>query len=193
MANEPNQPKERSEMLRNMFVRLRDETYGRVKELRGEQEQERDLPPADEVDFARSTSDVEMHAGLIAREEEKLRFIDEALARLETGVYGICQECHAPIPIERLTVLPFAAYCVECQERRNRTGRGWGEGATVAPYDQQWTVPEEMEEPAQREYRSTGPEEEVGIHFERPFGPEEPVQPTAARKRRKSSPKKRSS
>jgi len=63
----------------------------------------------------------------------------------------------------------------------------------LAPYDQQWTVPEEMEEPAEREYRSTGPEEEVAIHFERPFGPEEPVQPAPARKRRSNSPKKRSS
>jgi DnaK suppressor protein len=186
MAAKKKQPEERGEMLRNMLVRLRDEIYGRVKELRGDQEQESEPPPADEIDVARVTSDVGMHAGLIAREEEKLRFVDEALARLETGIYGICLECHAAIPIERLHVLPFAAYCVECQEKRNRTKRGWGEGGTLAPYDQQWTVPEEMEESVEREYTSTGPEEEVAIHYERPFGPEQPVQPVPARKRHKT-------
>jgi RNA polymerase-binding transcription factor DksA len=160
--------------------------YGRVKELRGDQQQESEPSPADEIDLARTTSDVETHASLIAREEEKLRFVDEALARLETGIYGKCLECRMAIPIERLNVLPFAAYCVECQEKRNRSRRGWGEGTTLAPYDQQWTVPEEMEEPAEREYTSTGPEEEVAIHYERPFGPEQPVQPAPARKRHKT-------
>jgi len=189
MAVGPKQPEERNETLRNMLVRLRDETYGRVKELRGEQEQESEPPPADDIDLARATADTETHASLIAREEEKLRFVDEALARLETGIYGICLECHGAIPVERLTVLPFAAYCVECQEKRNRGRRGWAEGGTLAPYDHQWTVPEEMEETAEREYTSTGPEEEVAIHYERPFGPEEPVQPTPARKRHKSSQK----
>jgi RNA polymerase-binding protein DksA len=188
MTVEPKQQEERNETLRNMLVRLRDETYGRVKELRGEQQQESEPPPADDIDLARATSDVETHAGLIAREEEKLRFADEALARLETGIYGTCLECHATIPIERLSALPFAAYCVECQ-KRNRSRRGWGEGGTLAPYDQQWTVPEEMEEPAGREYPSTGPEEEVTIHYERPFGPEEPVKPTPVRKRHKTSQK----
>jgi len=189
MAIETKQSEERHEILRKMLVRLRDETYGRVKELRGEQEQESEPPPADDIDLARATSDVETHAALIAREEEKLRFVDEALARLETGTYGMCLECHAPIPIERLNVLPFAAYCVECQEKRNQTKKGWGEGTTLAPYDQQWTVPEEMEEPGDREYRSTGPEEEVAIHYERPFGPEEAVQPAPARRRHRPSQK----
>jgi len=89
MAIQPKLPKKRGEMLRNMLVRLRDETYGRVKELRGDQEQEREVPPADEIDFARSTSDVEMHAGLIAREEEKLRFV----ARRLPGLRLACTEC----------------------------------------------------------------------------------------------------
>ena len=59
------QPEERNEMLRNMLVRLRDETYGRVKELRGDQEQESEPPPADDLDLARATCDIETHASLI--------------------------------------------------------------------------------------------------------------------------------
>ncbi len=183
----------RREMVRNMLVRLRDETYERVKEFRRDQEQEAEPPPADEMDAARSTADVETHAGLIARQEEKLRFVDEALARLDAGKYGACLGCHEPIPIERLIALPFAAYCVDCQEKRNRAKRGWGEGATIPPYDQQWTLPEEMEESSEREYRSTGPEEEATVHFQRPFGPEEPTESAPGRKKRRArSQKKRS-
>jgi DnaK suppressor protein len=189
MTVEPIDVQERKAMLRNMLARLRDETYGRIKQLRGDQQQESEPPPADDLDLARTSSDLETHASLIAREEEKLRFTDEALARLETGIYGICLECRARISIDRLRVLPFAAYCVECQEKRNRSRTGWGDGGTLAPYDQLWTVPEEMEEPAGREYTSTGPEEEVTVHFERPFGPEKPVEPTPARKRHKTSQK----
>ncbi len=84
---------ERRNMLRNMLVRLRDETHQRVKELRRDQEQEAEPPPADEMDMARSTADIEMHAGLIARQEETLRFVDEALSRLDAGRYGICLGC----------------------------------------------------------------------------------------------------
>ena len=184
---------DRRELLRDMLVRLRDETYERVKELRRDQEQEAEPPAADEMDVARSTADVEMHAGLIARQEEKLRFVDEALSRLDSGKYGTCPGCHGPIPIERLIALPFAAYCVDCQDKRNRAGRGWGEGTTIPPYDQQWTLTEEMEEPSEREYLKTGPEEEVSVRFQRPFGPEEPREPApASGKRRAGSRKKRS-
>lgn len=174
---------DRHELLRNMLLRLRDETYERVKELRRDQEHEAEPPPADEMDMARSSADVEMHAGLIARQEEKLRFVDEALARLDAGNYGRCLGCHEPIPSERIIALPFAAYCIDCQQKRNRAKRDWGEGTTIPPYDQQWTLPEEMEEPSEREYRSTGPEEEVTVRFQRPFGPEEPKEPAQVRRK----------
>ncbi|MGO9263538.1 MAG: TraR/DksA family transcriptional regulator [Candidatus Binataceae bacterium] len=141
---------DRRGMLREMLLRLRDETYAKVKEFRRDQEQEAEPSPADEMDLARSSADVEMHASLIARQEEKLRFVDEALSRLDVGKYGTCLGCKGPIPIERLIALPFAAYCVDCQQKRNRARHDWGAGTTIAPYDHQWTVPEEMEEPVER-------------------------------------------
>jgi DnaK suppressor protein len=49
---------------------------------------------------------------------EKLRLIDEALARLDEGSYGICDDCGGVIPPKRLAALPWAVYCVPCQERR---------------------------------------------------------------------------
>lgn len=46
----------------------------------------------------------------------QLRFIDEALDRIETGDYGICLSCDGEIPPKRLNALPWARYCVPCQE-----------------------------------------------------------------------------
>lgn len=47
----------------------------------------------------------------------QLRQIQEALDRLELGEYGICLSCEAAIPAKRLRALPWAKYCVPCQER----------------------------------------------------------------------------
>lgn len=194
MANQSkNTDTNRREMLEGMLIRLRDMTYERVKRLRRDQEQEAEPPPADEMDVARATSDVETHAGLIALEEDKLRFVDEAIARLETGRYGACLGCHEPIPLERLQAIPFAAYCVDCQTTRNHARRNWSEGGTIQPYDQQWTVPEEMEEPTERAYRTTGPEEEVPVRFEQPFGPEERRGPKPTTKRKRAPARKKPS
>jgi len=47
---------------------------------------------------------------------EKLRRIMDALDRLDHASYGICEECGTEINEKRLQVMPFAAYCLECQE-----------------------------------------------------------------------------
>ena len=151
------------ELLREMLQRLQDETYQRIKDLRRDQQQESSSEPGDEVDSANMIEEIDTHAGLIARAEEKLKFLDEALARLDAGKYGRCLGCHEAIPLERLKALPFAAYCIDCQEKRNHAKFGWGEGTMIPPYDHQWTAPEEMEEPAEREYLSTAPEEQLTL------------------------------
>jgi DnaK suppressor protein len=154
--------------LREMLMRLQKQTSDRIRELRRDEDQEAETGPADEMDLARATQEVETHAGLVAGAEEKLRFLDEALTRLEQGRYGSCLGCHGPIPIERLTVLPFAAYCVDCQQKRNRAHHDWAEGVMIQPYDQQWTLPEEMAEPTEREHRSTAIEEELAVGYREP-------------------------
>ncbi len=158
------------EQLREMLIQLQNEAYQRIRDLRRDQRQESESEPEDEMDSARTTAEIETHAGLIAREEEKFKYLDEALARLEAGTYGRCLACGGAIPIERLMAIPFASYCIDCQEKRNRAKVSWGEGGTIPPYDHQWTVPEEMEEPAEREGRSTDPEEQLTIRSREPLG-----------------------
>jgi len=48
---------------------------------------------------------------------DQLRMINEALDRIESGDYGVCMGCEENIPDKRLTALPWARYCVPCQEK----------------------------------------------------------------------------
>ena len=47
----------------------------------------------------------------------QLRQVEEALDRLELGEYGRCLACEAPIAPKRLQAVPWAKYCLTCQEK----------------------------------------------------------------------------
>jgi DnaK suppressor protein len=43
--------------------------------------------------------------------------LEAALNRLAGGAYGICQNCHQPICAKRLEAVPWAEFCVRCEEK----------------------------------------------------------------------------
>ncbi len=49
------------------------------------------------------------------RSDQQLVLVEEALARLDDGTFGICVRCGQPIASERLEALPWAARCIDCQ------------------------------------------------------------------------------
>lgn len=49
--------------------------------------------------------------------ENRIEELEAALGRAEKGLYGVCEECGATIPPERLAVLPFATLCVACASK----------------------------------------------------------------------------
>ncbi|UCD86189.1 MAG: TraR/DksA family transcriptional regulator [Deltaproteobacteria bacterium] len=54
------------------------------------------------------------------RDRAKLIQIEEALSKIDEGVFGLCEECGEKISIGRLMVMPFAKVCVECKSRMER-------------------------------------------------------------------------
>jgi DnaK suppressor protein len=46
----------------------------------------------------------------------ELAQINVSLHRIETGTFGVCEECESDIPVKRLRVRPDAALCLDCQE-----------------------------------------------------------------------------
>ena len=71
----------------------------------------------DLVDRANNAYNREFMLALSGTERDLLRDIDEALERLEQGRHGICEPCGNAIPQARLKAVPWARYCIDCQER----------------------------------------------------------------------------
>jgi DnaK suppressor protein len=54
------------------------------------------------------------------RETSLLRKVQAALARIEDGSFGICLHCDEEISLKRLKAVPWAPYCIRCQEAVDR-------------------------------------------------------------------------
>jgi DnaK suppressor protein len=79
--------------------------------------------PLDTGDFASETCDQDVVVDLLGSAKSSLDQINEALARLEEGNYGRCEDCGCEIPSARLEALPYTALCVNCAATRERDGR----------------------------------------------------------------------
>ena len=70
----------------------------------------------DIVDRANDAYNREFMFSLSTTERELLQQIDQALMRIDKGEFGECQNCSDPISEERLRAVPWARYCIDCQE-----------------------------------------------------------------------------
>lgn len=99
---------------------LLDERRERLVNLRAAHQQQRgdileDLP-LDTGDASVREDWVDRNDQFEARELRELQAIDAALARIESGEYGICETCSEPIAANRLRALPEASQCVDCAQ-----------------------------------------------------------------------------
>lgn len=53
---------------------------------------------------------------------DQVRRIDAALELIADGDYGVCQDCGGAISSKRLTAVPWARYCIRCEERLSQSG-----------------------------------------------------------------------
>ena len=110
--------------LRNSLVRKREEFVKEAKSeiskyIRGETRQLVDTA-LDNGDWSVVDLSEDISLRQLSIHRETLLKIDEALRKIDEGTYGKCEDCGEDISVERLKVLPFAIYCVDCQERREQ-------------------------------------------------------------------------
>jgi DnaK suppressor protein len=91
-------------------------------ELRAEREGNKD-EGMDTYDLASEERDREINFILSDRERVKIKQIDDALARLEEGTYGVCESCGLEIAEERLQAMPFTRLCRDCQQDQEREAK----------------------------------------------------------------------
>lgn len=70
-----------------------------------------------EEDRAQVSHDEFISLLLNSLDYEQLRLVEEALERLEAGDYGVCSACGEPISARRLQAIPWARYCIHCQNQ----------------------------------------------------------------------------
>lgn len=112
------------EDLERLGGRLRDqyaELARNVERLPGEAKRGTAAVPPDEqlegdADVVAKQRDTDHR--LAEHEARLLDDVEAALARLEAGTYGRCEECERWIARERLEALPSASLCAECESRR---------------------------------------------------------------------------
>ncbi len=75
---------------------------------------------ADEADLATSTINQQVSFSIREKEMTKLKRIDAALARIEEGSFGLCLESGEEIEEKRLETQPWAEFCIEVAEERER-------------------------------------------------------------------------
>ncbi|MEK7469443.1 MAG: TraR/DksA family transcriptional regulator [Planctomycetota bacterium] len=80
--------------------------------------------PIHMADMGSDTFEQDFTLGLIENEELELGAIEEALQRIEEGVFGVCEECSKLIPKERMKAIPHAALCLECKKKEEGESGG---------------------------------------------------------------------
>lgn len=104
-------------MLEERRREIMSEVQGKIRGIRADgADKPHDVLDPGETSEVDIQEDVEF--ALIQMKAETLNKIDEALARLEDGRYGVCFECGDEISHPRLRALPFAVRCKDCEETR---------------------------------------------------------------------------
>jgi DnaK suppressor protein len=74
----------------------------------------------DLIDQANADTEADLQILLHQTDVRLLRAIEDALARINHGTYGVCTVCKQPISKARLNAVPWTHLCRECKEREHR-------------------------------------------------------------------------
>jgi len=74
----------------------------------------------DALDEVQHAAERELAIRNLDRESNLLRMVRAALRRIDDGSYGTCMHCEEEISQKRLNAVPWAPYCIQCQEMADR-------------------------------------------------------------------------
>ncbi len=75
---------------------------------------------ADALDEVQHASERELAIRNLDRESNLLRNVRSALRRIEDESFGVCLHCEEDISPKRLNAVPWAPFCIQCQEQADR-------------------------------------------------------------------------
>jgi DnaK suppressor protein len=105
---------------RDKLLARRESLFSQVTEAEMSS-RERDLEATqDPADMAANAYTKELLISMSANDRVLLQLIDEALARVERGEFGECVNCGELVSEKRLDAVPWARYCLKCQDLQER-------------------------------------------------------------------------
>jgi len=114
----PTLVKTRKSSYRTILLRKRDELLASIRSK--PEALTASLQTPDAVEFAVKTAEQDVTARTADLRSQTLKEVENALKRVSGGSYGVCESCGEEISAARLKALPWARYCVLCQELRSR-------------------------------------------------------------------------
>lgn len=100
-----------TEDINNNLLQLQESLTTRINAIK------RDFSEGRSADFSEQATEQENEEVLVqlkADAEAELRQVNIALKKVETDLYGVCEKCSEDIAEERLKVIPYTQYCINC-------------------------------------------------------------------------------
>ena len=119
MAAKP-MKKDAGERVRKSLLFKRDELLHDLAKNREVSEETVDESAQDMADRATSAYTKEFAYSLSESDRKILILIEEALERLNAGIYGTCINCSQPVQEKRIEAVPWARHCLDCQELQDK-------------------------------------------------------------------------
>lgn len=108
---------EHLDKLKNRLLDTRKELFDGVDKVARHSNEEFETEVPDVNDEASRTYSRQVLLSLGETERNQLQMVEEALAAMEAGVYGICVDCEEGIPFKRLEAVPYVKRCVACKTK----------------------------------------------------------------------------
>ena len=112
--------KRRVKIFRDKLLDRREGLVGQVQEAEAYSRERDSEATQDPADMAANAYTKELLVSMSDNDRQLLNLIDESLERIESGSYGKCVRCEAPLPEKRLEALPWARHCITCQDLQER-------------------------------------------------------------------------
>ncbi|HUO29517.1 MAG TPA: TraR/DksA family transcriptional regulator [Bryobacteraceae bacterium] len=109
--------KHKYETYRKILEKKAAEVQSSMSAQKAAQVLSREEHPHDEGDLSQQSHEEWIFLNRNTLDLKLLREVQDALQRIDHGSYGVCYECEEPISTKRLEAVPWARYCVTCQER----------------------------------------------------------------------------
>jgi DnaK suppressor protein len=108
--------KKELEKYRKLLAEKKVSLSAEIAKTRSAEEETSEESTQDIADKAVSSYTREFLYSLTDGERQTVLHIDDALGRIDVGTYGFCSNCNTAMTERRLNAVPWAPYCLDCQE-----------------------------------------------------------------------------